>query len=392
VPPLALVAGSIAANYRNGGIAWERLSWALGLGRIGFEIFIVDQLDRGRCVYADASGSGYGNCLNRTYFEEVIETFELGGSAALVGDRGESLYGPSYAELLELAESAVMVVNVAGNLRLDEVKRRSRLNVFVDVDPGFTQLWLASGTPAPRIEGHDLYFTIGENVGTPACSLPTSGLSWRHTRQPVLLDEWPLAIDADEARRFTTVARWRGTGPHGRLDDHGLVFGQKADEFQKVIDLPQRVPATFEIALSIDPADVEGLALLKRHGWQLADPLEVASDPEVFRAYVRSSSAEFSVAKGVYAKTNTGWFGDRTTRYLASGKPAQVQDTGFGRSIPVGEGLLAFRTVEDAVTGARRIAAKYSHHAESARQLAEEHFAAEVVLDRFLDEALGPGP
>jgi hypothetical protein len=50
--------------------------------------------------------------------------------------------------------------------------------------------------------------------------------------------------------------------------------------------------------------------------------------------------------------------------------------------------LLAFRTIEDAVAGTRRIADNYAHHASAARQLAEEHFAADVVLPRFLDEAL----
>src|SRR5581483_9119858 len=111
-------------------------------------------------------------------------------------------YGPSYGELLELAESAELLLNVAGNVRLAELKQRARLTVYVDVDPGLTQLWLASGAPAPRIEGHDLYFTIGENVGTPECLLPTSGIDWKHTRQPVLLDEWPVSADG-AADRFT---------------------------------------------------------------------------------------------------------------------------------------------------------------------------------------------
>src|SRR5947209_5900916 len=150
--PLLLVGGSIAANYLNGGIAWERLSWVLGLRRLGLDVWMVDQLDRARCRWPNGMEKGYESCLNRAYFEEVIEEFGLARSAVLVGDEGESLYGPTHDELLELAESAEALVNVAGNVRLDEVKRRSRLKVYVDVDPGLTQLWLASGAPAPRIE------------------------------------------------------------------------------------------------------------------------------------------------------------------------------------------------------------------------------------------------
>ena len=54
----------------------------------------------------------------------------------------------------------------------------------------------------------------------------------------------------------------------------------------------------------------------------------------------------------------------------------------------MGDGLITFATVEEAAAGARRIAADYGHHATAARQLAEEHFDAEIVLERFLDEAL----
>ena len=104
---------------------------------------------------------------------------------------------------------------------------------------------------------------------------------------------------------------------------------------------------------------------------------------------MQGSGAEFSVAQGIYVDTGSGWFSDRTVRYLASGKPALVQDTGFGRNHPVGEGLLAFRTLDEAVAGARRIAADYERHAAAARRLAEEHFDSDMVLPRFLEEALG---
>jgi hypothetical protein len=351
---------------------------------------VVDQLDRARCVFPAGAEQRYENCLNRPYFEDVIREFGLADSAVLVGDEGESLYGPSYAELLELAGSAELLVNVAGNVRLDALKRRSPLTVYVDVDPGLTQLWLAAAETAPRIEGHDLYFTIGENVGTPACPLPTGGLTWRHTRQPVLLDQWPVAADG-RPDHFTTVARWRGTGPHGSLDSQGISLTQKADEFEKVIELPRRTPATFELALSIDAGDTEGLSLLERNAWRVVDPLSVAGDPGAFRTYVQGSGAEFSVAKGAYAETRSGWFSDRTTRYLASGKPALVQDTGFGTNIPVGDGLLAFRDLDEAVAGVQRIVAEYEHHRAAARTLAEEFFDSEKVLMRFLDDVHAAG-
>lgn len=382
---LLLVGGSIASNYANGGIAWERLSWALGLRSLGFDVFVVDQLDRGRCIYPAGAEPAYENCLNRGYFEKIVRQYGLADSAVLIGEGGEILYGPTFPELLELADAAEALVNVAGTVRIEEVKRRPRLRVYLDADPGLTQLWLASGHPAPRIVNHDVYFTIGENIGTPASPLPTGGICWRHTRQPVLLDEWPVSAEGDPTR-FTSVAKWRGPGPHGRLDSIGLDIGDKADELAKVIELPERVPQTFEIALNIDQSEREDRARLERYGWRLVDPAAVASDPESFRRYVQTSGAEFSVAKGAYAATASGWFSDRTTRYLASGKPALVQDTGFGRIIPTGEGLLAFRTLAEAVDGVERIHSDYAGHCTAARGIAEEFFDSRTVLARFAEE------
>jgi hypothetical protein len=163
-------------------------------------------------------------------------------------------------------------------------------------------------------------------------------------------------------------------------------FGSKVHEFRKVIEMPERVPQTIEIALDIHPAEEKDLHLLHRYGWRLVDPRITVPDPDALRRYVQGSGAEFSVAQEVYTQTRSGWFSDRTVRYLASGKPALVQDTGFCRNYPVGEGLLAFSTLEEAVAGAGRIARDYEEHYRGARALAEEYFDSDKVLGRFVEE------
>jgi hypothetical protein len=117
------------------------------------------------------------------------------------------------------------------------------------------------------------------------------------------------------------------------------------------------------------------------------DAHEHAASPAAFRSYVQGSGAEFSVAQGVYVETDSGWFSDRTARYLASGKPALVQDTGFSRNLPCGEGLIPFRTLDEAVAGAQAIAAEPECHAHAARAVAEEHFDSDAILDTFLRDA-----
>jgi hypothetical protein len=190
---------------------------------------------------------------------------------------------------------------------------------------------------------------------------------------------------APELRAFTTVGSWRG--PFGPVTIDGRTFGLKVHEFRKFIELPTTAHHRFELALAIHGADSGDRDKLLANQWHLVDPSEAAGDPERFRRYVQRSAAEFSVAQGVYVGTNSGWFSDRTVRYLASGRPALVQDTGFSRTLPVGRGLLAFSSMQDAVSGADAIMANYDEHAIAARRLAVDHFEAGRVLARFCEQA-----
>ena len=347
-----VVAGALASKPKSGGEAWVRLSYALGLRRLGFEVRLLEEAP-------NASDDAVA------YARETAARF-----------------GIAYALVDETDEGADLLLNISGNLRSEALLTRFGRTAFVDIDPGFTQLWHVQGLDS--LAPHDVYFTIGENIGSHGCSIPTAGIEWRTTRPPVILDEWPRVDGGFD--RFTTVATWRG--PYGRIEHDGHTYGLKLDEFRKVLELPQRARPTFELALSIHPAESRDLAALREHGWRLIDPATVADGPESFRRYIQGSGAEFSVAQAIYVATGCGWFSDRTTRYLASGKPALVQDTGFRSTIPCGEGLLAFRTLEQAAAAADAIAADYERHSRAARRIAEEHFDSDKVLARLLEDAL----
>jgi hypothetical protein len=379
----AIVSGAIANKYLNGGAVWTRLNWALGLKKLGLRVYFIEQISRDRCVDAAGNVTSFADCANLAYFQEVTRHFGLAGSAALVYEGGEQIHGATGPDLLEVAGAADLLVNITGHLTLERLKSRIRRKVYIDEDPGYTQIWHAAGNAGSRLEGHDFFFTVGENIGTPDCSVPTGDVLWRPVRRPVVFEEWPVYV-AGRRDRFTTVASWRG--PYGPVRHGDTTFGQKVHEFRKLVELPGLVPGTFEIALDIHPADGKDLDLLRRHGWQVVDPRAVVPNPQAFRRYVQSSAAEFSVAQGIYVQTESGWFSDRTVRYLASGKPALVQDTGFSRNFPVGEGLVAFRTLEQAVQGAERILRDYDRHCRAARALAEAYFDSDKVLGRVLEE------
>jgi hypothetical protein len=378
-----VVSGALANKYRNGGGAWERLSWVIGLRRLGFDAYFVEQIDPAACVDAAGAVTALADSVNLAWFRSVTQRFGVADRSALVDADCKQCAGVSWPRLLDIAASAELLVNLSGHLSLPPLRDRIRRRAYIDVDPGFTQFWYAAGIAGARLEGHDYFFTIGENIGNPACPIPTDRIPWRPIRQPVVLDDWPVSVEGS-SDRFTSIASWRG--PFGPVEHAGRTFGLKVHEFRKFIELPRRAPRHFEIALDIHPADDKDRQSLLNHGWHLVDPREVAGDADTFQRYVQGSCAEFSVAQGIYVDTNSGWFSERTVRYLASGKPALVQDTGFSQNYPVGEGLVPFRNMEEAVIGAERILAGYDKHCRAARAIAEEYFDSDKVLGRLLEE------
>jgi hypothetical protein len=382
-----IVAGALANKPGNGGEAWVRLSWALGLRRLGLDVCFVEQIDAADCVDTGGLPAPVERSTNLAWFRSVTQRFDLADSSALVWDGGTSAAGIPMEELLDRVETAGLLVNISGNLRARRIVSRVRRRAYIDLDPGFTQFWHAQGVRGAQLDGHDLYYTVGTEIGSPGCPIPAHGIQWRPIRQPVVLEHWP--VQEGQPSLFTTVANWRG--PYGPVVTGTRRYGLKVHEFRRYVAVPQHAPGIFELALNIHPADESDRRLLLDHGWHLVDPREVVGNPERFRAYVAASGAEFSVAQGIYVETASGWFGDRSTRYLASGKPVLVQDTGFRRSLPVGEGLMAFSTMTEAVEGAMAIASDYQRHVRAARSLAEEYFDSDRVLAQLLADAdVGP--
>jgi hypothetical protein len=380
---LVVVSGAIANKPRQGGEAWVRLSWVRGLAKLGYDVYFLEQLAASAFVDAEGHAVAFQQSAGRTYFEQVTGEFGLSGRAALVFNGGEDVFGAAFRDLENLASNADLLINISGHLRLDSLLQRFRRKVYIDIDPGFTQFWHADPKMPFEVAGHDDYYTIGENIGSPGCTIPTGGIRWRPIRQPIVLEDWPV-VRSEVADRFTTVANWRG--PFGPIEYQGHTFGLKVHEFRKFIELPRRAPYTFELALNLHAADDKDRRMLVDYGWRLANPHEAAADPSAFRGYVQKSSAEFSVAQGVYVETNSGWFSDRSVRYLASGKPVLVQDTGLAGRIPLGEGLHVFRTLDEAVENARRIVDGYDEECAAARRIAERCFDSDRVLGRLMDE------
>jgi hypothetical protein len=355
----AVLACALTAKSRFGGSLWVRWSWAEALQRLGFDVLILDELGPGGDTAA---------------FDETVA--RLGVPGALLS--GTGIHGLDEAELHDRLDDAALLVNLGGHLRRTDLLRRPRTKVFVDLDPGYTQIWHANGQDV-GLKGHDHYFTIGTNIGTPSCPIPTGGLRWHGVRQPVVLDRWPVRSGGFNG--FSTVASWRGA--FGTVTWNGRTYGPKAHQFRRFVDLPRTTALPFTVVLDIHAEDEPDRTQLTRFGWSVQNRDSVAR-PDDFAEFVSGSGAEFSPAQDVYVSTRSGWFSDRTVRYLASGRPAVVQDTGC-LSVPTGSGLLTFRTADDAARAAGAIVADYDAHREAARELAEQYFAHERALAPLLD-------
>ena len=376
-----VVSGALANKSENGGEAWVRMEWVEGLRRLGFDVYFVEQIERELLPNGGGKPVAPAESAPATFFRSVTRRFGLEGKSALLDPQGQTIEGLDHSDLEAVAVEAALLVNVSGHLRIRSLFDRFPKRVYVDLDPGFTQFWHISGMEGAHLAAHHDHFTVGLNMGSPGCSIPTNGIRWRPLPPPVVLDHWPVAEGDPDV--FTTVASWRGS--FGPIEHEGQTFGLKVHEFRKVIELPERVSQRVEIALDIHPGDGHDLEALVRYGWRILDPRQVVPDPDAYRRFIQHSGAEFSVAQGIYVETTSGWFSDRTARYLASGKPVLIQDTGLRRLLPADAGLLVFGSLDEAVARAREIASDYPAHCRAARRIAEEHFDSERVLSRFLE-------
>jgi hypothetical protein len=363
------------ASQGRGGHAMYVLQWLHGLERLGHRVVFVEFLKEHPGQDAPATTG---------YFRDIVSTrWHPQHSALLVESTLDSLYGLDAREVGQIAGEAAAVISLAAHYRRQPfpLVDRIRPRILIEQDPGYTHLWAVGGDPADVFGEHDLYFTVGGNIGTARCALPTLGLRWRPTWNPVVLDWWPTNHPVTRDR-FTTTADWRS---YGYLEFDGQMLGPKAEEFRKFLRLPELAGECLEIALQIEPGDPD-LELLQAHGWQIENPAIVAT-PDKYRDYIVSSAAEFSCVKGGYAGTRGGWFSDRSACYLAAGRPVVLQATGFADLLPTGRGLFSVSNAQEAADAIRRIRRDYALHSQAAREIAREHFDSDRVVARILEAA-----
>ena len=391
-----VVSGLIGQHPRLGGMTWHHLQYVLGLARLGHDVYYVEDSGEWPYVVDEAGGDDvripYDCTAGVAHLARTLEALELGDRWAFRCAVDGEWSGMPDRRREDVLATADLLLNVSGSLAslddFDDVGRR----VYIDTDPVFAQIHLMRGRSRFRtlVDGHDLHFTFGERLRG---ELAQTGHGWLPTRQPIVLDQWTTGEPPGDT--FTTVMN---AASYGSEEFAGRRFAQKDVELRRYLNLPDATAARFELAIAPtagekpegERRDVRPAALiedLRTHGWGVADAVAACGDPDRYRRYIQGSLGEWTVAKNGYVEGAAGWFSERSACYLAAGRPVIAQDTGFSEVFPVGEGLLAFTSFDEAVAAVAAVTADPLRHARAARELAVEYFDSAAVLDQLLEAA-----
>jgi hypothetical protein len=390
---LRVLVTGLLGQYAFGGVTWDYLQYVLGFRALGHDVWYLE--DTGAWAYDPVAEQPSADCsYNVRYLARTMAEFDLGDRWIYRNAADGTYHGVPHPLAERLIREADVLVNVSGACWLTDTTTAVPCKLFVDGDPMFTHIGLATGARpdfVARVRSHTAHFSFGLNVGAPNCTVPTAGLVWHATVQPIALECWNPWYQSPDARldhpahgAFTTVMNWASYPPQ-RFE--GEEYGQKDVEFRRFVDLPARTPQRLVIAMGQGVGQKRPTVELASKGWVILEPSVHLPDHRTYRDFLAASRGEWSIAKHGYVKAWTGWFSCRSACYLALGRPVVVQDTGWSEHLAHGEGVLPFRDLDQAVAAIAAVNADYEHHARAARRFCEATFEARAVCDRLLDAA-----
>jgi hypothetical protein len=390
---LALPRGIVLVQHFVGqmplaGIAWQAMHYVLGLKRLGYDVWYIE--DGGANPYDPRENSVVMDCTyNVAYIRQMMEAYGLGDRWAYWDAINDVYHGAGREKVRELYRTADGLINLCGSVKLRDEHMACPVRIFLDTDPIFEQIKYALANPAARdyLGAHTHFFTYGENLGTPdlAIDIPLDGVAWKPTRPPVIVDEWPMDFPGGtEPECFTTIATWENKGKNIDFQGETYVWSKHVN-FLRFLNVPTHTKSCFRMAM-LPPTEAVASEVTAQ-GWQVTDPRPVSASMNAYRDFIRGSRGEFTVAKDIYVRPNSGWFSDRSVCYLAAGRPVITQRTGFTKFYPAGEGLFEYADLAGILAAVDAIRGDYARHSRAARDIAAEYFGSNVVVGALLREA-----
>jgi len=373
-----IIAGYIVGGPL-GGLVWHHLQYILGLHKMGHKVlFVEDSDDYPSCYNPQTNQFSSDPTYGLAFINKVFSQYGLQDRWAYHQQQGNIWHGVNEKKINDFISNTDIFLNLSGMNPLHEKFLKIPVRVLLDTDPVFTQIKHLTDTAAfDRARLHNRFFSFGENFGKENCAIPDDGFDWKPTRQPVYIDAWNFTAGNKNAK-WTTVMQWDS---YKVREYKGQVFGMKSVSFEEYYSLPGKSSESFELAIGGSSTPKEKLSAA---GWSLCDPLAVSLDPTIYQQFIQHSKGEWSVAKHGYVSGHTGWFSERSTGYLSSGRPVVVQDTGFSDFIETGRGLFSFTSPEDSLAALEEIDRNYSAHCRFAREISEEYFRYDKVLNALI--------
>jgi len=315
------------------------MNWVTGLRELGWDVWITEHID-GKEVGEPEEGAA--RSPQEEFWYATAEEFGLSDRQCLIVN-GKS---PDLEAMRDFASGADFFLNYSGQFKRLDLAGERAVKCYLDVDPGFTQLWSEVYGSDMNFAGHDLFFTVGTNFGSEDVRLPRSSREWIPIRPAVSAEYWKGRLQAaggpDPHGTWSTVAHWYG---YGDLIWDGRTYGGKRANLKAAAPLPGLCAAAgFTIASDLEPGweDYDAFA---GGGWKLARSSDVCRDVDSYLRFIAGSAGEIGVAKGGYVESRGGWISDRSMVYLSLGRPVLLQDTGWTRVVEPRDGFWPFRGV-----------------------------------------------
>jgi hypothetical protein len=388
---LRIIVGGYIGLYPTGGATWDYIQYPLGLKLMGHDVYYIEDTML-YPVYQEDGGKWDDASSIIQYLEETMKSFGFEDRWAYRDVATNECYGMPLTRVLEICRTADIFINISCSTSMRDEYFKIPRRVLIDSDPMFTQVTCFNEMNGNNetcvkklIETHNYLFSFGENIGNPDCLIPTFNLNWRTTRQPVCLDYW-LKNDLQVRYGFTSVMNWSG---RKRMIYNSESWGQKDIEFEKFMNIPGKCnDLRFDVVINapLNPESEFSIERLSLNGWNVFNPKKIVSDFKSYADFIKTSYAEFSVAKESYVKSKSGWFSCRSACYLAAGRPVIAQETGWSKFIPGGDGLFAFADRDTALASISSVAENWPRHSKAAIEMARNYFDSKIVLYEMINK------
>ena len=245
-----------------------------GFARLGHEVWYVE--DDAVWLYDPEQNAVTDDCSYAIrHLAGCLERVGLPGQWAMrFMGREDACWGLSAQALNELYRSCDALLNIGGATDLvSGTWRRRSAYMSRRTQSSLSSSWPTTTSMRLAFANHHTIVTYGENYGARLWCASEWHQVWQDA-PTYRLDHRPMAYDP-AAPYFTTIGNYRHAG--NDVTYRGETYRwSKHYEWEKFIDLPQRSPQPFELAMMVqDPEDAK---LLETHGWKVVSPFAMSLD------------------------------------------------------------------------------------------------------------------